>query len=269
MKALAVAVIAVGMLLWPASTASAAGVVELSNDGSSWSGSLSAPLFASTPQLVPMGSQSASFWVRNSAADDGYLRLTVENLSWSGSHYASALSMAASVPDVTGSPLTLGSSSGCIVLLEGVLLPAGQAVKVTTTLALGDLNGTTGQSGAAGMDIGVMLEQATSAAPAVGCNPAVVPPTTVVVVPPVTGARAPSTVISTVADPVAAPVDEAPVVPDLPGGPLFTLLANTLVRFDGSLVAWAAAGVPLGMGMFFLVGLARRKLRPVADEEEL
>ncbi len=264
MRAIAAVVLAAGLVLGSASAASAAGVVEVSTDGSTWSSSLSSPLFTTTPQLVPMTSQSATFWVRNSAADAAYLRLTVENLNWTGSHYASALSVAASVPGTAGTPLELASASGCAVLLDGILLGAGQAVKVTATLALGNLNGTMGQSGTAGMDIGVLLEQATSAAPTAGCNPAVTPPTTVVVLPaPHTGTTAP------VVPAVDEPVVDVPVTPVVPGESIFTLLANTLVRFDGSLVGWAAAGVPLGMGLFFIAGFARRKLRGVADEEEL
>ena len=265
MRAIAAVVLAAALVLAPAAAASAAGIVEVSNDGSTWSSSLSSPLFTTTPQLVPMASQSASFWVRNSAADPAYLRLTVENLNWSGSHYASALSVAASVPGTTGTPLELASVSGCIVLLDGILLGAGQAVKVTATLALGNLDGTAGQSGTAGMDIGVLLEQATSAAPTAGCNPAATPTTTVVVVPAGPGGSTTPSAAPAASDPVV----DVPVTPVVPGGSFLTLLANTLVHFDSSLVGWAAAGVPLGMGLFFLVGLARRKLRGVADEEEL
>ena len=261
MRAIAAVVLVAGLVLGQASAASAAGVVELSSDGSTWSSSLGSPLFTTTPTLVPMSSQSATFWVRNSAADSAYLRLTVENLAWSGSNYASALTVAASVPGKTGTPLDLASSSGCVVLLDGVLVGAGQAVKVTATLALGNLEGTAGQSGTAAMDIGVLLEQATSTPPAAGCNPPVPPPTTVVVIPAAPVAPAPSVTTT----PVAQPVDGVP--PLIPGDSLFAVLANTLVSFDGSLVGWAAAGIPLG-ALFFLLARFIRRLVGVPKEPQ-
>ena len=258
MRAIAAVVLAAGLVLGSASAASAAGVVELSSDGSSWSSSLGSPLFSATPQLVPMSSATATFWVRNTAPDAGYLRLTVDNLSWSGTQYASALSIATSVPGTAGSPLDLGSASGCMVLLDGVLLAAGQSVKVTTTLALGDLQGQSGQSGLAAMNIAVGLEQDTGSAPAPGCNPgtSTAAPTTVVVVPPgKPGAEAPSTAQPTPAAEVTVG-DDPPLVP---GDSFFALLANTLVRFDGSVLGWASLGVVLGAALFFLVPLIRRR----------
>ena len=251
--------IAVGLVLAPAAAASAAGVIELSDDGSAWSTSLGGPLFATAPQLVPMQSQSASFWVRNATPDDAYLRLTVDNLSWTGTHYAAALSLAASVPGAAGAPLALGTATGCLVLLEGVLLPAGQAVQVSATLALGNLDGTTGQMGTASMDIAVGLEQATSSAPAPGCAPAATPATTIVVVPPSGVAAAPTgpQAVSTGGEAAI----EVPVLPLVPGTAILALLPNTLVRFDSSVVGWATAGLPLGAALFFIVGVIRRMIR--------
>ena len=264
MRRIAVVVAVIAMVVVPAASASAAGVVELSSDGSTWSSSLSSPLFAAPPALVPMQAQSATFWVRNTAADPAYLRLTVENLNWSGTHYAAALSMAASVPGTSGTPLTLGSSSGCLVLLDGILLAAGQAVKVTTTLALGDLTGTTGQTGTAAMDIAVGLEQAVTT-PTAGCNPAATPGTTIVVVPP-TSPSTPSAAQAAAAG--ESDVIEVPVPPLVPGTSILSLLPNTLVRFDGSLLGYATAGVPLGAALFFLVGVIRRMVRGPSEEHQ-
>jgi len=265
MRAIAAVLLGVVMVLGAAMPASAAGVVQLSSDGSTWSTSLGSPLFAAAPELVPMQAASATFWVRNSAPDAAYLRLTVDNLSWSGAQYAAALSVAASVPGTAGTPLVLGSSSGCMVLLDGILLAAGQAVKVTTTLALGDLNGTAGQTGAAAMDIAVGLEQAVTA-PTAGCNPAATPDTTVVVVPPTGAAARPAAPLpATAGDPG---VIEIPVPPLVPGAAVLSLLPNTLVRFDSSIIGWATAGVPLGAALFFLVGVIRRMVRGPREEHQ-
>ncbi len=261
MRAIAAVVLAAGLVLGTASAASAAGIVQLSDDGSSWSSALGSPLFSSAPELVPMSNATATFWVRNASPDPAYLRLTVDNLNWSGPQYASALSIATSVPGTTGSPLALGSASGCLVLLDGVLLAAGQSVKVTTTLALGDLQGQSGQSGLAAMNIGVGLEQATGSAPSPGCNPSV-PPTPVVVVP--SGSASAGTPATAQPDPTDDGGDEVP--PLVPGDSLFALLANTLVRFDGSLIGWATAGVVVGAALFFLVPIIRR-LAGVPREE--
>lgn len=265
MRAIAAVLLGVVLAVGAAVPASAAGIVELSSDGSSWSTSMASPLFATAPELVPMQSASATFWVRNSAPDAAYLRLTVENLSWSGSHYASALTVAASVPGTAGTPLALGSSSGCMVLLDGILLAAGQALMVTTTLALGDLDGTDGQTGTAAMDIAVGLEQAVTA-PTAGCNPAATPDTTVVVVPPASTAARPAA-----QEPATAggpDVIEVVVPPLVPGTSALSLLPNTLVRFDSSVIGWATAGVPLGAALFFLVGVIRRMVRGPREEHQ-
>ena len=260
------ALLGAAIALAPAASASAAGVIELSDDGVNWSASLGAPLFAVEPKLVPQQDASSTFWVRNSAADDAYLRLTVENLSWSGTEYANALSVAGSVPSKAGAPIVVGSSSGCLVLLEGVMLAAGQSIEVTTTLALGDLVGTAGQTGTAAMDIAVGLEQAVGA-PRAACNPAATPDSTVVVVPRPRAASKPAAV------PTApeTPADSGPIAievpPLVPGTPLLTVLANTLVSIDSSILGWAFAGVPLGAAVYLLVGVSRRRLHGSEGEQ--
>ncbi len=266
MRAIAASALVVGLALAPVTVASAAGVVELSSDGSTWGSSLGSPLFTTAPELVPLGSESASFWVRNSAPDDAYLRLTVDALGWSGSAYAASLSIAASVPGTAGTPIVLASAGSCPVLLNGVLLPAGQAVKVTTTLALGDLSGTSGQSGSAAMNIGVMLTQVAGTTPASGCaSPVPSPgssPGTVVVIPAVPTAAAP-----TVAPVVDGEVVEVPLPPIVPGAAILSALPNTLVRFDSSILGWAGAGLPLGAALFFLFGIVRRLVRGESEEQ--
>lgn len=265
MRLAAVTVLAVGTVALPASPAAAAGVVELSSDGATWSGSLGGPLFATTPELVPLGSESASFWVRNSAADDAYLRLTVDALSWSGADYAASLSVAAAVPGTAGTPVVLATAGTCPVLLDGVILAAGQAVKVTATLALGDLHGTAGQSGSAAMNIGVMLTQVAGTAPASGCaSPVPSPgatPATVVVIPASGSAAAP------VAPAVDGDAVEVPLPPLVPGAAILSALPNTLVRFDSSILGWAGAGLPLGAALFFLFGILRRLVRGESEEQ--
>ena len=262
MKAMAIVILSVAMVLGSASASSAAGEIELSRSGSVWAPTLGSPLFTTPPALVPMSSESASFWVRNSSPDAAYLRITVENATWAGAEYAAQLTIGASVPGVTGTPRAISTSSACTVLLERVLLAAGQSVQVTTTLALGDLDGSVGQGGSAAMDIGIVLEQSAGSAPASGCagttapTPTPTPSTFVVVVPP----RADGT--ASAAAPVAPP-SEVEVIIDalepLPE-PLLSLLPNTLVRFDSSLLAYAFAGLPLGAAAFFLIGLIRRQL---------
>jgi len=266
MRAIAAVLLGAVMVLAAAAPASAAGEVQLSSDGSTWSSSLGSPLFATAPDLVPMQTASATFWVRNSASDAAYLRLTVDNLSWSGVQYASALSVAASVPGTAGTPLTLGSSSECMVLLDGILLAAGQSVKVTTTLALGDLVGTAGQTGAAAMDIAVGLDQAVTA-PTAGCNPAAVPASTVTVVPPASVPTRSTGAVAT-ASPLAEYLDMVSLPAFIPGSAILDLLPNTLVSFDSSLVGWATAGVPLGAALFFLVGVIRRLVRGPREEHQ-
>jgi len=95
--------IAVVLALAPAVTASAAGQLELSNDGVTFGTTLAAPVFSPSPVLVPMQSASSSFWVRNASTVAAYLRLTLVDSSWNSWDYGSGVTLTAAVPDKTGS----------------------------------------------------------------------------------------------------------------------------------------------------------------------
>ena len=249
-----------------ATPASAAGGIEVSHDGVSYSSTLTAALFDGQPQLVPQQARSQTFWVRNATDDDAYLTLMLDSPTWSSVPYGAALTVAASVPGQEGVPLPLASTSGCLVLLEGRVLAAGQAVAVTATLMLGDLGGTIGQNAHATMNVGVVLTETAGLDAAASCaTPTVFVP--VIAAPSASGGTAGGAATPESTPAIAPDSSAAPADPLGPLGPLGLVLANTLGSFDGSVVGLAAIAVPVGAAVYFVAGLLRRR-RPDDDWEE-
>lgn len=263
-RAMATLGIAVVFALAPAAAASAAGEVQLSSNGVTYGTTLPAPVFDSASMLVPMQSISGDFWVRNASSVSAYLRLTLEDATWSSAEYGARLSLSADVPGHTGAPVNLATTAACNVILYGVLLAPGASVTVTATMAMGDADGTSSQSGWAAVSLGVTLIEAAGQSAASDCS---VPTTPVVVVPP----HKPGGTT----DPV--PEDEGEVVvpgdgdeeePDEEPGGFLAVLANTLSSFDSGILGVATASIPLGAGLFFMVGFARRRRENLFEEEE-
>lgn len=248
-----------------AEPAAAADELQVSSDGATYSDALSSPLFAGLPLLVPNDSEAASFFVRNTGPSPAYLAVTVANPAWTDDDLADALTLGASAPGNPGKTAVLSAATDCTVLLEGYPLEAGQAVKVTMTVAIGDLAGTAGQNAIASMDARLILTE-TGGLPA---GPAcATPPTTVVVVPPTT--RPGGVGVPALAKPTAAPEPAEPVEeeeePASPIEALAIVLTNTLSSFDPVAVAFAAAAVPAGAALFMIVGRVRRRRGDFSEE---
>ena len=247
--------IAVVLALAPAVTASAAGQLELSNDGVTFGTTLAAPVFSPSPVLVPLQSASSTFWVRNASTVAAYLRLTLVDSSWSSWDYGSGLTLNAAVPGKTGASVPLASTPACSVILYGVLLAPGASVQVTATMALGDKNGSSGQTGWAAVDFGVTLIEAAGLTAASDCS-APVTPVVVVPPPPAGGTTAPTTDAEVV---VPGDGDSEPnAVPFPDPDNVLEVLTNTLASFNTDMLSVASASVPLGAGLFLLVGFGRR-----------
>jgi len=142
------------------------------------------------------------------------------------------------------------------VLLAGVALGAGGSVEVTLTLALGDKDGASGQTSWASIDMGVALTQAAGLGAPTDCSTPVTP---VVVVPapsPASGTVAPTTDAEVV---VPGDGDSEPnPVPFPDPDNVLEVLTNTLASFNTDMLSVASASVPLGAGLFLLVGFGRR-----------
>jgi len=256
------AALAVILALVAAEPAAAADEIQLSDDGVTYGSNLAAPLIPGLPVLVPGDTLSESFWVRNSGPSQAYLTVTLENATWTSSQLADALTVGASAPGNAGHTVALSNSTTCTVLLQNHVLNAGDDVRVTMALTLGDLTGLDGQSATAGLDAGIRLTE-TAGLPA--GPPCATPPATVVVVP-----RAPSAARPVAALPADTTTDEGAggavegndeqeEEPATPGEFLALVLTNTLSAFDSTAVAFAAAAVPAGAVLFMIVGRIRRR----------
>lgn len=255
-KTTAAAILAVVLSLAAADPA-AADELELSPDGTGYAAALPAPLFDSLARLVPLDSRSATFWVRNASSVDSYLRISVSGSTWSDPAYAAALTLQGGVPSATGSPVSVSSTAACRVLLYGVRLDPGEEVEVTVALALGDLDGSTGQAADVGITLGVTLTEAPGGADN-GCSGATPVP---VVAPRGPAGAAPA------ATPTAQPTEQ-PTTPDDPPPfePIAELLANTLGSFNSGLIGWAAGAVLAGALAYLLTGALRARFGSAGAE---
>lgn len=193
--------------------------MEFSADGITYSPVFTGTLFADITLVVPGDRQTSVFWVRNTSATAGYLRVLLSDVVTSGPAIADAITVQSSTPAFTGTAAPLSAAKPCWVLVEGDVVPAGSAVKVTSVLALGNLTGTVGQSETASLSLGVgMSDAALGGLPPTSCGGA----TTII------------------------PVSGSPV-----------RLASTGSETPYSLIALSAGA--LGVGLFLLVAARRRR----------
>src|SRR5690554_7140761 len=96
-RAVLAALVGVFLVAAPAAAANAApGGVEVSPDGVHYSSNYSGALFTDIDHLVPGDSDTAIFYLRNSATEPGFLRITLRDVVTSNADFANALSMQAS-----------------------------------------------------------------------------------------------------------------------------------------------------------------------------
>lgn len=166
--ALAALTLLSALVLVPTSAAYAEGEVEVSPDGTAWGHTLSAPLFEGIA-LVPRGSASSTFMLRNSSEIGAFVRVVLQDVTFSSTTIGDALQIAVTLGGVLGVPAALTSASPCRVLFEGQLA-AGATAPVIATLALGDLSGTQGQGESAQFSIGIQLSDSTLGAIPTDCG---------------------------------------------------------------------------------------------------
>lgn len=165
-----VGVTAALLLVHVPSAAAAPGGVEVSFDGVNFSSSASGALFTTISHLVPGDSDEATFYLRNSASEPGFLRITLRDVTTSNTDFADALTLSARTHGHTGAPTTLLVANPCWVLLEGQIVVPGEVVRVTTSLALGQLQGLAGQGATATAALGVALSSTAVQLPPTDCG---------------------------------------------------------------------------------------------------
>jgi len=165
--------IVVGALLGatPASAAPGVGVVEVSDDGVTFSRTYPGVLFDGIARLVPGDTESETIYVRNTGTVAGYLRITIRDVSYSDQHYGDALKVTTSTPSSPGNATAISTANPCQVTHEGSVIAPGETVPVVASLVLGNLDGAEGQGAKASLALRFTLTDSTPGSlPATNCG---------------------------------------------------------------------------------------------------
>ena len=253
----------------PATSASAAGSITISDDGVTYGAAYPGTLYDSLYRLVPTDSESESFYIRNDTSNAGFLRIVLRNVSFNDAAYAAALTVSASTPAATGSAVPISAAAPCAVLVQGQTVQPGESVHISTVLALGDLTGKAGQNATAQFSLRVELhDTATGSLPANACTLGT-PGTDVVVVPPVdppatAGGAGGGGGFVVVPDPgVVEPGEDPGTLPADPQGNLTGIDPNTWLLYEERWWFVMLLAFVVGSLCFMIVdwrrqGLARR-----------
>jgi len=137
------------------SPAAAAGELQLSLDGTSWSSTLGAPVFRGGDALVPGSSIDGALFVRNATAEPAWVRVGVSGLTVTSAEFAVSMSLTTigtTTDNASGSTSRL--SAGDILcndfLRRSAPIPAGGIVRIDASLSFSaNVGGTTAQNEAA------------------------------------------------------------------------------------------------------------------------
>lgn len=255
-----------------AAPAHAAGDIGISDDGVTFGSSYPGTLFDSTGILVPLDSESESFYIRNETTEPAFLRITLRDVTYSDPAYGAVLTVSASTPAATGSPRSLMSATPCAILVEGQTVQPGEVVPITAVLALGDLNGSAGQNATADMSIRVELhDTSTGSLPAAACStPAGTPGTDVVVVPrprPHSGNGRTGGTPATVVPETGTETPEETDPGELPGVNQSNIEPNTYLFYEERWWFVFLVAFVVGTLCFMIVDWVRRR-RGLEDETE-
>lgn len=133
--------------------------LELSPDGSTWSTTLERPLFQDAPALVPLGSISGTFYVRN--ASEVPARASVElSPPPRPDGLAEHLTVSTRIGTVRAAqPARPPRADGCGITVTGSTMRPGAWQRVDVVLQLADLEGRTAQGATTRLSLVVRLTQ--------------------------------------------------------------------------------------------------------------
>lgn len=265
----ALAAVAFVVVMLPQPAAAAPGGIQVSPDGVSYSNSYPGTLFDGIGPMVPGDSEQQSFFLRNSGTEAGFLRITLTDVVAADTDFADALTVSATTAGQAGSAATVSQANPCWVLTEGQRVNPGERVQVTTALALGNLDGASGQGATADLALNVVLSSVAAQLPPTSCGQA---GTTV---PVVTQPRpAPLDVTPGEAE-ASNPAPDAPPHTDekvdlpvlnLPG--LLGIDPNTWRLFEEYLVFVLIGAFIVGTAWFGFIAWRRRKNEADPEPEE-
>lgn len=144
--------------------------IQVSPDGVAYAAALPGGLFDEIAIAVPGDNQAAEFWIRNVGAVPAHLRIALASVSVSDPVLAGALTITASTSAHPGTATALAAAQPCQILTEGDLLSPGDTVHVSATLALGELDGLSGQGGEATFALRVGLSDSAVPLPPTSCG---------------------------------------------------------------------------------------------------
>jgi hypothetical protein len=138
--------------------------VQFSADGIHWSDSYTNQLFNGV-LLVPGGSATRSFYVRNAATEAAILRVTLADVTTTSIPLADAMSISSSTAGAPGATVPVSLAQPCFTLSQGLRLASGDSTRIDNTVSLGDLSGTVGQTASVWFAIRVSFSSTDAAAP--------------------------------------------------------------------------------------------------------
>ena len=129
-----------------AAPAHAATDIEVSLDGIHFGTTLPAGLFEGIGLMVPMDSETATFWVRNTSASDAALRVSLQDLVISSPALASSVELTSwDSGTAAANSATLNSLAACDVIVPEQIVPTGATIQVDLTLTMMNVTGLTAQ----------------------------------------------------------------------------------------------------------------------------
>ncbi|MDP9026610.1 MAG: hypothetical protein M3N46_03525 [Actinomycetota bacterium] len=143
---------------------SATQVVQFSADGIHWSDSYTNQLFHGVV-LVPGGSATRYFYVRNAATEAAILQVTLADVTTTSIPLADAMSISSSTTGAPGATVPVSLAQPCYTLSQGLRLASGDSIRIDNTVSLGNLNGTAGQTASVWFSLRVSFSSTDAAAP--------------------------------------------------------------------------------------------------------
>ena len=129
-----------------AAPAHAATGIEVSLDGIHFGTTLPAGLFDGIGRMVPMDSETATFWVRNTSATDAALRVSLQDMVVSSPALAASIELTSwDSGTAAANSATLNTLAACDVIVPEQIVPTGATIRVDLTLTMMNVTGLTAQ----------------------------------------------------------------------------------------------------------------------------
>lgn len=271
-RALAAAALAGAFALAGAPAYAADDGVTVSLDGTTFTSSVTSPLFDPALRVVPGDVVTEDLWVRNSSTTDARVRLDVLDARADDPLFAAALTLGARTTEATGLelPTRVVDAGACTVVLRDVVLAAGATVRLAVAATVGDLVRQDGMDATASFRLRAVAVDATAPTPSDprACSEGGAEPTEGPTDGP-TGGPTDGPTEGPTGGPTEGPTDAPTSDPD-PDSTGTPTAAPTTTPDDGDLpTTGASPTVALGFAAALVVsGLLVLALRRRKDEEE-